>query len=94
MVRPLDLRPEDPNRTLDHIKSSDTTLRITRKMDNEWIEVSWGEMARLVPGRNPTKVQVKKLSKKFVEKDFKSIAETDMYPILVSRAESFSWMPT
>ena len=75
-----------------HYKSPDWTLRIKRKMDGKWIEVSWGEMARLVPGKNPTKVQAKKLAKKFVEKDFKSIAEKDMYPILVSTIGYVSWL--
>ena len=75
-----------------HYKSPDWTLRIKRKMYGKWIEVSWDEMARLVPGKNPTKLQVKKLSKKFVEKDFRAIAEKDMYPMLVSMIRRLQWL--
>lgn len=65
-------------------KSPDWNFRLNRKMEGKWIEVPFSDLVKLVPGRNPSATQIKKLVEFFGERDFKKISESDMYPILVS----------
>lgn len=63
-------------------KALDYVQRLTRKMDGKWSERTFAVLAGLVPGRNPTKGQLKKLTKAF-DIVWGGLKEKDMYPILV-----------
>lgn len=63
-------------------KAPDFTIKANRKMENKWCERTFVAMAGLVPGSNPTKAQLKKLSNAF-DIEWDGLKEKHMYPILV-----------
>lgn len=63
-------------------KAPDFIPKVNRKMEDKWCERTFASMEGLVPGSNPTKMQLNKLVEPLDIK-WEGMKEKDMYPILV-----------